>query len=161
MKLIIRKATPEESDELTDISFASKRFWNYPENYFKIWRDELTITAEYIRENIVNVAECGGEILGYYSIVKIENDFLAGKVLVSKGYWLEHIFIKPNFIGWGIGSELIRHLRKTCTKLGVKKVYVFSDPNAKGFYDKVGAEYIKESPSSIEGRTVSLFQLAI
>jgi GNAT superfamily N-acetyltransferase len=161
MKLVIRKATPEESDELTDISFASKRFWNYPENYFEIWRNELTITPEYIRENIVNVAECGGEILGYYSIVKIENDFLAGKVLVSKGYWLEHIFIKPNFIGRGIGSELIRHVRKTCKKLEVKKVFVFSDPNAKGFYDKIRAEYIKESPSSIEGRTVSLFQLKV
>lgn len=139
MEVIIRKASPEESETITEISFASKRFWNYPEEYFEIWKDELTITSEYIRYNIVNVAELNRQILGYYSIVKNEKDFWAGKVFVMEGYWLEHIFIKPEFIGKGIGSQLILHAQKTCKDLGVEKVYIFSDPNSKGFYHKIGA----------------------
>ena len=78
-----------------------------------------------------------------------------------KGYWLEHIFIRPEFIRKGIGTQLIRDVQKTCKELGIKRIYIFSDPNAKGFYEKIGADYIKESPSSIEGRTVSLFEMKI
>jgi maltose O-acetyltransferase len=51
MEIIIRKARPEECVTLTDISFAAKHFWNYPEKYFETWKEELTITKEYIRRN--------------------------------------------------------------------------------------------------------------
>ncbi|MCL6591970.1 MAG: GNAT family N-acetyltransferase [Firmicutes bacterium] len=78
-----------------------------------------------------------------------------------EGYWLEHIFIRPEFIGKGIGSQLILHAQKKCKDLGIERIYIFSDPNATGFYHKIGAHYIKESPSSIEGRTVSLFEIQL
>jgi maltose O-acetyltransferase len=161
MKVIIRKAFPEENEVLTEISFASKHFWNYPEDYFEVWKAELTITSEYIQKNILNIAEQDDKILGYYSLVKNNRDFWAGRVFVMKGYWLEHIFIRPEFIRKGIGTQLIRDVQKTCKELGIKRIYIFSDPNAKGFYEKIGADYIKESPSSIEGRTVSLFEMKI
>jgi len=161
MKVIIRKAFPEESEVLTQISFASKHIWNYPEEYFEVWKNELTITPEYIQKNIVTIAESDHKILGYYSIVKNEQDFWAGKIFVMKGYWLEHIFIRPEFIKKGVGTQLIRNVQKTCKEHGIERIYIFSDPNAKGFYEKTGAEYIKESPSSIEGRTVSLFEMKI
>ena len=146
---------------MTDISFASKRYWNYPEEYFAVWKDELTITPSYIQNNIVYIAELDGQAVGYFSLVEVKEDFWAGKVFVNKGIWLEHIFILPTVIGKGIGSQLIAALRKKCKELLVEKVYIFSDPNAKGFYDKIGACYIGESPSSIEGRTVSLYTLTI
>lgn len=65
-------------------------------------------------------------------------------VFVKKGFWVEHIFIDPGFIGKGISC-----------------LYIFSDPYAVGFYDNIGANYCGESPSSIEGRTVALYQLKI
>jgi len=154
MRVIIRKASPEESGVLTDISFASKCYWNYPEEYYEVWKDELTI----IQKHLVKVAEGDdSQILGYYSLVK--NDLWSGKVFVMEGYWLEHLFVRPEYIGKGIGTQLIKDVYKTGKELGIEKILIFSDP--KGFYDKVGAEYIKESPSSIEGRTVSLFELNI
>ena len=49
-------------------------------------------------------------------------------------------------------------MQKKCAgKWGVSELRIFADPNAKGFYEKMGAEYLEERPSSIEGRTVSLF----
>jgi GNAT superfamily N-acetyltransferase len=161
VNLIIRKAQHTESEALTDISFASKRFWNYPKEYMDIWKNELTITPTYINQNLVFVAEADTMLVGYFSIVEIQEDFWAGKVLVKKGFWLEHIFIKPEFIGKKIGAELIAFLKELCKKNKIERLFIFSDPNAKGFYDKVGAKYIEESPSSIEGRTVSLYELAI
>jgi hypothetical protein len=48
MSLSVREASPSEGKILTDISFASKQYWNYPNEYFEIWKDELTISPAYI-----------------------------------------------------------------------------------------------------------------
>jgi GNAT superfamily N-acetyltransferase len=161
MKIFIREAVVSDSEILTQISFAAKRHWNYPDQYFDSWKEELTITPAYIKNNRVYVAEANGRIVGYFSLVEIKNDFWAGKVFVSKGFWLEHIFILPEHIGKGIGTKLVAVLKLKCSEINIDKVKIFSDPNAKGFYDKLGACYLGESPSSIEGRTVSLYELDI
>lgn len=85
----------------------------------------------------------------------------AGKVFVKHGFWLEHIFIKPNFIKKGIGSKLINFATKYCIENNIEILNIFSDPNAKGFYEKIGAKYISEYESSIENRTVSLYEYTI
>lgn len=157
MDVIIREALPSENEILTNISFASKRYWNYPENYFKVWEDELTISEKYISENVVYVAEAKGAVAAYYSIVEVEADFWAGKTFVQKGFWLEHMFVIPEFIGRGIGKELYAHAKQYCRQNDIAQLMIFADPNAKGFYEKMGVQYQKECPSSIEGRNVSLF----
>jgi GNAT superfamily N-acetyltransferase len=161
VKITIRPAKDKENGVLTNLSFASKRYWNYPKEYFDVWRKELTITSDYISANIVYVAEVNKKVVGYFAIVEVQKDFLAGKVIVKKGFWLEHIFILPEFIGQGIGTDLMAEVKHICSKTKIDRLYIFSDPNAKGFYDKIGARYLNESPSSIEGRTVSLFELEV
>jgi maltose O-acetyltransferase len=161
MKILIRRASPVDAEILTEISFASKRYWNYPESYFEIWQDELTITEHYIQENLVNLVELNGMIVGYYAIVKNDADFWAGNVFVMQGYWLEHIFIRPGYIRKGIGSRLIDHARTVCRGLGIDRLYIFSDPHARGFYERIGASYLREPPSNIEGRKVALFEFII
>lgn len=161
MQICIRKAVASQSEILTEISFAAKRYWNYPEEYFEVWKDELTITGAYIEENIVYVAEQDGKIVGYFSIAEVKEAFWAGEISVQKGFWLEHIFILPDFIGMGIGSELINFAKGLCKENGIEKLFIFSDPNSRGFYDKLRARYIIESPSSIKGRTVSFYELVI
>jgi len=42
-KIHIRQAQDFDSELLTDISFAAKKHWKYPDNYYDLWRDELTI----------------------------------------------------------------------------------------------------------------------
>ena len=161
MGIFIREALVSDSHTLTEISFTSKRYWDYPYQYFEIQKDELTITPAYIQNNKVYVAEANGKIVGYLSVVEVKNDFWAGKVFVNKGFWLEHIFILPEYIGKSIGTKLVDFLKVKCNEMNIDKVKIFSDPNAKGFYDKLGACYLGESPSSIEGRTVSLYELYI
>ena len=48
MEISIRRALPTDALFLTSISFGAKRYWNYPEEYYEIWHDELTITKDYI-----------------------------------------------------------------------------------------------------------------
>ncbi len=161
MEIHIRPAKPNEAEALTRISFASKRHWKDPEEYFRVWKDELTITPRYILENRVFAAEADGKLAGYFSIVEVKKAFHAGKVPVRKGFWMEHLFLTPQYIGKGIGSRLMRFAEAYCRQNGIAKLYIFSDPHAKGFYEKMGAAYLGESPSSIEGRTVPLFSYAV
>jgi GNAT superfamily N-acetyltransferase len=161
MQLTFRAAVAGDSEALTHLSFAAKGYWNYPPEYFAVWRDELTITPEYIAKNIVQVAECAGRVVGYFSLTEVAADFWAGQVYVRQGHWLEHIFVLPEYIGQGVGSRLMAELKAHCLVRNIARLYIFTDPNARVFYDKLGARFLEESPSSIPGRTVPLYELDI
>ena len=85
VQVVIREAKPEEHEELTEISFAAKRYWNYPQEYFDVWKDELTISGDYVKNNAVFAAEAGGSLAAYYSIVEVKREFFAGETKVEKG----------------------------------------------------------------------------
>lgn len=157
----IRAAKIEESDILTSVSFQSKKIWRYPDHFFEIWKNELTIHPDYIRHNKVFVFEEKSIILGYYSMVYLENDVDLSGTVLSKGHWLEHMFILPGFIGKGIGTKLFDHLKTICTENRISRISILSDPNARGFYEKMGCRYVKEYPSSIPHRTTPLLILTL
>lgn len=158
---MIRPARREEAERLTEISLASKAHWGYPAAYFEIWRSELTLSPAYIDANDVFVLEAKGGVVGYYSLVQLEDEIEVGGISLAKGFWLEHMFVLPAFIGRGMGSALFRHLRRLCRARGVKTLGILADPNAKGFYMKLGAHYVKEFPSTIAGRTTPYLVLDI
>jgi len=157
----IRMAFPKEGNILTEIALAAKRTWNYPESYFEIWKNELTISKEYIEKNIVFVYEKREHVVGFYSIVSVIEDFWAGNVLVKKGFWMEHLFIKPSFQHKGIGKKLMKHALTYCEENWIDELKIFVDPNAIGFYEKMGATFIQNSPSSIEGREIPVYGFTI
>jgi maltose O-acetyltransferase len=157
MNVNIRIALPGEAGMLTEIAFAAKRTWKYPDSYFEIWKDELTITKDYINSNIVFVAESDNQLVGFYSIVVVQNDFKAGNVMVKKGFWLEHLFIEPSFQRKGIGRLLMEHALNYCEENWIDNLKIFVDPHATGFYDKMGARFLENSLSSIEGREIPVY----
>ncbi len=150
MEITFRKAREEDAEILSRISFAAKRHWNYPEECFAVWKEELTITPEYIQKNTVLIAEAGGETVAYASVVSEGGESC-----------LQHIFVLPLCIGKGIGAKLLAEMKTTCAAQGISRLTIFSDPHAQGFYDKMGACYVDEIPSNIPGRNVAMYELAI
>ena len=160
-KIEIIQANNHDSDILTEIAFSAKRHWNYPDEYYEIWKNELTITEKYLKQNIVYKAILKDLIIGFYSIVENKSDFYSGDILVQKGYWLEHIFIRPDYHKHGIGKQLINHAKIISEKNGIQNLLIFVDPYAKGFYDKIGAEFLYESKSSIPDRLIPVYDMKI
>jgi GNAT superfamily N-acetyltransferase len=150
---MIRQARQNEAKVLTRISFASKGHWHYPQEYFEIWKKELTIRPDYIEKNDVFVYELDGFAAGFYSIVELPEDMDISGIKIRKGFWLDHMFIEPEHIGKGMGSKMFHHLRKVCTAKGISKLGILADPHARGFYEKMGCDYVMEIPSTIENRT--------
>ena len=147
---MIRSASPEDAQTLTTIALDAKRHWGYPENWIKHWESDLTISSDFIRDNHVYVAEDNGEIRGFYALC------VAGDKAE-----LEHMWVTPAVIGTGIGKELFLDAMERAAKLNVNAVEISSDPNAAGFYKRMGATQIGEVDSSIEGQPRKLPRLKI
>lgn len=137
----IRKAQITDAEKLSQIAFAAKSYWNYPENWLKIWKDSLTITPEFIETNQVFLAESDRKILGFYALI-----------LSSENVQLEHLWISPENIGGGIGKILMADAIEKAKSFGGKSMEIESEPNAVGFYQKQGAVKIGERKSEIEGQ---------
>lgn len=156
---MIRPATRDDAATLTRISFEAKGYWDYPEAYFETWKNELTISPDYIEKNDVHVYQLGRTVAGYYSIVNLPEDVAISGIRLTKGFWLEHMFVNPPKIGKGIGSKLFRHLVKRCEEVGISEVGILADPNSRGFYEKMGCLYVGEFPSTIKNRTTPYLTL--
>ena len=137
----IRKAKPEDTDKLSQIAFAAKAHWKYPEKWLELWKDALTVTPEVILENEVFAMSKENEIIGFYEL-KIDEKMAA----------LEHFWINPEYIGSGIGRKLFAHALEKAVSLNVEILNIVSDPNAEGFYKKMGAKRIGDIVTEVEGR---------
>src|SRR5215470_7319460 len=137
---MIRPATSDEASTLTQIALASKSYWGYPEHWLKLWQPELAVSSEFIEKNQVFVFETGGEIRGFYALCI--NDSHAE---------LEHLWVRPAYIGAGVGKELFLDAMERAAQLNVDEVQLTADPNAAGFYERMGAQQIGETRSEIDG----------
>lgn len=147
---MIRAATVDEASVLTQIAFDAKRYWGYPEHWIKHWEADLTISPEFIRDNQVFVAEVDGEIRGFYAL----------SVRGEKAE-LEHLWVTPSSIGAGVGKELFLDAMERAAALDVRAVEITSDPNAAGFYRRMGATQIGETDSPVDGQTRKLPRMKI
>lgn len=157
----IRPAQPHDNWILTRVTYRSKGHWQYPPEYFLRWKDELTITPEYIRNNVVFVMVIEERVVGYYSLVQVPVDRWYKGFMVTKGCWLEHLFVLPEFMGKGLGGELMSHALNTAKERGQSTLRLVSDPHARGFYEKKGGRFLYDTPSSIPGRKVPVYELIL
>jgi GNAT superfamily N-acetyltransferase len=147
---MIRPAATEEAATLTQISHDAKRHWGYPEHWIKHWEADLTITPGFIADNHVYVAEQDGEIRGFYALC-----------VVGDKAELEHLWVAPLFMGQGLGKELFLDAMERATSMNVLAVELSADPNATGFYEKMGATRVGETDSTIDGQQRKLPRLKI
>jgi N-acetylglutamate synthase-like GNAT family acetyltransferase len=146
----IRKATIEDAATLTTIAHDAKRHWGYPEHWIKHWQDDLTISPDFVAANQVYVAERDNELLGFYALI-IRKDKAE----------LDHLWVAPAHIGTGVGKELFLHAMQSAARRNIPEVEILSDPNAEGFYRKLGAHRIGETISEINGQPRTLPRLTV
>ena len=125
---VFRRALPAEATALSEIAFAAKQFWGYPDDWMAGWRGELTLTPDYIRTSPVWVAELGGETAGFFGLRRADN------------LWhLEHLWLRPAWIGKGLGRALFAEAVRQARSAGAAELQIRSDPQAESFYLKMGA----------------------
>jgi GNAT superfamily N-acetyltransferase len=159
----IRKAKPDEAKALTQIAHDAKSYWGYPESWLERWKDDLTLTAEFISSNEVYVAEAdpgSDENTGAKEAPNKVDGFYAIAINGEKAE-LEHLWVRPERIGSGTGKELLMHAMETAAFLNAAALEISADPNAEGFYKRMGARRIGEIDAEIEGQPRTLPRMVI
>jgi len=136
----IKRALPEQAPILTGVAVAAKRHWNYPDRWIEIWRPLLTITPELIAGAEVWVAHVDTEIAGFYAL---DCDEEPAK--------LEHLWIRPSQMGHGVGRALFTHALDRGRAQRCQALEIVSDPNAQGFYERMGARKIGDDLTEVAG----------
>ena len=137
----IVRAQPEEAPTLTHIAFRAKRHWGYPEPRIESWRELLTIRPEYVSRNDTYAARIGDRTVGFYS--------LSSEGAVSR---LEHLWVLPEAMRQGVGRALFAHAVVRAGAMGCRKLEIESDPNAEGFYQRMGARRVGVNFTEVEGQ---------
>ncbi|MET0552929.1 MAG: GNAT family N-acetyltransferase [Vicinamibacteria bacterium] len=149
----IRRARPADAEELTQIARAAKASWEYPAEWLDAWRDELTITAEYVAQNQVFVAETGDGLAGVAALERVRGEAV-----------LEHVWVAASHQRRGIGEALVRHVLAVASEAGDRIVRVTSDPQAVGFHERLGGRVAGTVPAPMPGapaRVLTVLELPV
>ena len=146
----IRKSSPDEAPTLSAIALGAKQYWGYPEHWIKRWEADLTISEDFIRNNHVYVYERDQEICGFYALC-----------VSGTRAELEHMWVAPAYIGSGVGKELFLDAMDRSTAMNVRNVDITADPNAAGFYERMGAIRTGDVVSEIDGQPRILPRMTI
>ena len=141
MLIQIRRANPNEAESLTAIAHAAKRHWGYPESWIERWTSDLAITPDFIANNEVFVAVNGGKIVGCCALVLSDS--------VAE---LEHMWINPPDMANGIGRALFTQVKERARHLRIPALELSADPNAEGFYERMGAKRIGEVRADMDSQ---------
>jgi GNAT superfamily N-acetyltransferase len=134
----IRRARPEEAGRLTELAHRSKASWGYDEGFMSRASKDLTITTEAISSHEVWVLEGeGGSILGFHRVIP-------GDPAILEDFWLE-----PEAMGAGHGRRLWDHAARVASAGGASAMELDADPNALGFYERMGAIQVGVTLSTV------------
>jgi ribosomal protein S18 acetylase RimI-like enzyme len=145
MNLQIVRASPDQADELTRIALAAKAHWGYPQRWLDIWAPQLTFSPQYFEEHEGWVVILEKRPIGFYTLQEEDGNAC-----------IENLWVLPEFIGKGVGKALFLHAVERSRQHGYEILQLEADPNAAGFYEKMGMHKVSEHHYEMEGQPRSL-----
>ena len=147
----IRRARQDEADALSDLAARSKAHWGYDAGFLERVRDAMTLRPEDVDQHEVWVLETtSGAPIGYHRVIR------------GDPAELEDLWVEPSAIGSGAGRLLFEHAVGVARRAGASALEIDADPNAVGFYERMGAVRIGETASNlIPGRTLPRLRISI
>ncbi len=129
----VRRAHPDEGEDLTRLAIRSKASRGYDAEFMAAALPDLQVETEWIGAGRVFVVEQTGALLGFCSLEIGARDSASAE--------LTQLFVEPDHMGRNFGRLLwnyaLRELRRDHPE--VRRLFVVSDPDAVGFYEKCGA----------------------
>jgi N-acetylglutamate synthase-like GNAT family acetyltransferase len=102
------------------------------------------VTEDFIRKNPTFILYEDGRIIGFYALL-----------IKPEGNELDFFYIEPQCIGKGYGEKMWNHLKNYCKGHNIKDFTLVTSPQAKEFYEKMGAIQIGEVESTLKkGRKI-------
>jgi GNAT superfamily N-acetyltransferase len=145
--LRVRRARPAEAEALNAMIVRSKAHWGYDATLLQFWRADLVLDADTIARDPVYCAEdaASGAVLG------MSHCWL----LSAEEVYLDRLFVEPAAMGRGVGALLWRHALQQAQAGGAAAIVLDADPNARLFYERMGAVVVGwEDSTIVPGRRI-------
>jgi GNAT superfamily N-acetyltransferase len=133
--VVIRPARADEGERLREIARDAKAHWGYDLDWVRSWvQGDFDFSAAALASNSYLVAESEGRAVAFARLIR------KGDVA-----WLEDLWVEPPWIGRGVGTTLFEAAAEKARELGAKSMEWEAEPNAVGFYEKMGGRYLRDS----------------
>ncbi|HEY3551445.1 MAG TPA: GNAT family N-acetyltransferase [Gaiellaceae bacterium] len=129
---LLRPADPGDEPRLRAVAEASKAHWGYDAERVGNWAETLDLSRE------IWIAEVAGEIVAWSALLPPSEGICE----------LDDLWVEPRAIGTGIGTVLFRQAEAHARHLGARALRWEADPNAVGFYERMGAAVVGTATSS-------------
>lgn len=141
---MIRLRTPriDELEAVSQLCLRSKAVWGYDPAFLAACREELSVSVDDLQSSHVQIAEDETGIAAIAHVVPDEADAE-----------LKKLFVDPLRLQRGVGKLLFAWSVQIARAGGAIRLNIDADPEAVGFYRRMGAKDDGWSPSgSIPGR---------
>lgn len=145
----IRDAHACDAARLREIAVAAKGHWGYDARLVEDWA-ATELQAQRLARKEVLVAEVDGRAVGWASLVR------HGDVCLLDDLWVD-----PDRMGAGIGTVLFRAALARARVHGAVRVEWEAEPNALGFYGKVGGRYLRDGEPTAFGRVLAVMGIDV
>jgi len=143
--LVIRAARPDEGELLREIAIAAKSHWGYNAEWVREWAARGDFSPQALRDLDVFVAEHDGRVVGWAAAM------FAGDI-----WWLDDLWVVPEAMLVGIGTRLFQHAAALGRGRGATRMEWEAEPNALGFYEKMGAGHVRDNAPNEWGRVIAV-----
>jgi GNAT superfamily N-acetyltransferase len=127
----IREARPDEATALEALHRRSSDVWEEYRAQLAANRDAIEAPRRAIAGGRVRVAvDARGRLLGFSVVLPIRDNRCE----------LDDLFVEPDSMGQGVGRMLVDDVVRRARGAGASHVDVIANPNAQGFYERLGFE---------------------
>ena len=141
----IREGRESDFERLREIAVEAKAHWGYDRALVEEWAQGGDFEPESLRRRLLYVAEEDGRPVGWAALIP------RGEV-----GWLEDLWVDPAWIGRGLGRALFEHVAAAARERGARRLEWEAEPNAHGFYERMGAAYLRDSEETEWGRVLEV-----
>lgn len=147
----IRRAHPHEADALTALATRAKAHWGYDTEFMGRVHEAMTLSAADVEAHDVWVLQdATWRVVGFH------------RVIAGDPAELEDMWVEPDAMGNGHGRRLFEHAVAIARTRGATALELDADPNAIGFYVRMGMRRIGETPSTLfPGRALPRMRLEL
>ena len=141
----IRDGHEGDFERLREIAVEAKAHWGYDRRLVEDWAAVGDLDPESLAGRLLYVAESGGGVIAWAALIP------RGEV-----GWLEDLWVEPAWIRRGVGRMLFEHVKERARELGATRLEWEAEPNARGFYERMGGSYVRDSEVTEWGRVLEV-----
>lgn len=147
----IIRARAQHISEMNEVILSAKGHWGYSQEMMDVWLPDLIVDEVVLASRHFWVLENEGRIAGVFSI----------SVDAEQCCELEDFWVLPELMGKGAGRIMFGFIQNWLQIQQLSELVIVSDPHAKGFYERMGAEEVGYQPSLPEGRKLPVMRYVL